>query len=105
VVPQIDDNLLTPYIYTSTSAIHRGWFGVPTIKDALPYLGSIDIILVPGLAFTKNGKRLGRGQGYYDTFLAQYPHAKKIGLGFTCQLVDELPVSDHDIVLDEIILS
>jgi 5-formyltetrahydrofolate cyclo-ligase len=57
----------------------------------------IDLILVPGLAFTRDGQRLGRGGGFYDRFLAQLPaRTLKIGVCFDLQLVESIPVEAHD---------
>ena len=57
----------------------------------------IDAILVPGLAFTKQGHRLGRGGGFYDRYLAQLPATTlKIGVCFAVQLVEALPSEPHD---------
>ncbi len=64
----------------------------------------IDLILVPGLAFTSGGFRLGRGAGYYDRFLSTPGLvAGKIGIGFAFQLVPEIPVESHDMRLDGVI--
>jgi len=57
----------------------------------------IDLILIPGLAFTRDGQRLGRGGGHYDRYLASLPaRAMKLGVCFQCQLVESLPVEAHD---------
>jgi 5-formyltetrahydrofolate cyclo-ligase len=57
----------------------------------------IDVILVPGLAFTRLGQRLGRGGGYYDRYLASLPaKTLKIGVCFGFQIVDALPTESHD---------
>ncbi len=57
----------------------------------------IGAILVPGLAFTKRGHRLGRGGGYYDRYLAALPATtRKIGVCFAMQLVETLPIEAHD---------
>lgn len=64
----------------------------------------IDLVLVPGLAFDKNGYRVGYGGGYYDTFFSQTnDKAIKIGLAFDLQLVDENPIDKFDIPVDYII--
>jgi len=72
--------------------------------------GGLDVILVPGVAFTKSGLRLGNGKGYYDSYLNKFfPHQSSsahhkspflIGLAFTQQIVDQLPTEAHDIKLD-----
>ena len=64
----------------------------------------IGLILVPGLAFTRAGQRLGRGGGYYDRFLASLPATTvKLGVCFDLQLVAELPVEPHDQRVDAIV--
>ena len=57
----------------------------------------LDAILVPGVAFTRDGRRLGRGGGYYDRLLARCPaHVVRIGVCFECQILDALPLEAHD---------
>jgi 5-formyltetrahydrofolate cyclo-ligase len=57
----------------------------------------IDLILVPGLAFTRAGQRLGRGGGFYDRYLAALPtRAIKLGVCFQCQIEENLPLEAHD---------
>jgi 5-formyltetrahydrofolate cyclo-ligase len=61
----------------------------------------IDLVVVPGLAFDVAGRRLGRGGGYYDRFLAKLrPDAVKVGLVFDEQIVDEAPIEAWDITVD-----
>jgi 5-formyltetrahydrofolate cyclo-ligase len=63
-----------------------------------------DVVIVPGLAFTPHGDRLGHGGGWYDRFLAgRRPECRTIGVGFVEQIVDTLPVEDHDIRLDHVV--
>lgn len=61
----------------------------------------LDIILVPGRGFTAKGDRIGRGKGIYDQLLCD-TSAAKIGIGFICQRVAELPTEKHDVRLDEV---
>jgi len=59
---------------------------------------TIDVVIVPGTAFTEGGDRLGQGGGWYDRFLRTVrPDCVTIGVAFAPQLVDELPVEPHDI--------
>lgn len=64
---------------------------------------SFDLVIVPGLAFTKDGKRLGFGGGYYDRFLPTF-FGKTIALAFNEQLVNDLPTEPHDYKVQKIIL-
>ncbi len=64
----------------------------------------IDLVVVPGVAFTRYGYRLGYGGGYYDRFLAQEaPGAVAIGLAFEVQMAECLPVESHDRPVDMVI--
>ena len=56
----------------------------------------LDLIIVPGVAFDRDGNRLGRGKGFYDRFLAQ-TYAKTIAVCFDCQLVEHIPTEPHDL--------
>jgi len=60
----------------------------------------IDLVVVPGLGFSASGYRIGRGMGFYDRFLAQPEFlGVSCGLGFEEQIVEQLPVLDHDMPL------
>lgn len=60
----------------------------------------IDLVIVPGLGFTNTGHRIGRGMGFYDRFLAQSDFlGVSCGLAFSEQIIEALPVLDHDIPL------
>ena len=63
---------------------------------------SIDLAIIPGMAFALNGKRLGRGRGYYDRLLAKIPTTYKLGLCFPFQILDAIPSDDHDVPMDEV---
>lgn len=71
--------------------------------------GGLDLMLIPGRAFTSSGYRLGRGKGYYDVYLKQYRsvYASKslytMGLAFNEQIVPELPLEEHDEPVDTVI--
>ncbi|WP_229436914.1 MULTISPECIES: 5-formyltetrahydrofolate cyclo-ligase [Neisseria] len=63
----------------------------------------LDILLVPIVGIDKRGYRLGQAGGFYDASLAQMKyrlHTQTLGVGFGCQLIDELPIEPHDIALD-----
>jgi 5-formyltetrahydrofolate cyclo-ligase len=62
----------------------------------------LDAVLVPGLAFDLLGTRLGRGAGFYDTFLRDKPHIFKVGVCYSGQIVDGLPRERHDVRMDAI---
>lgn len=64
----------------------------------------IELFFIPGLAFDRQGNRLGRGGGYYDRYLSTVrPDAAKIGLAFQLQIAEALPVAPHDIKVDAVL--
>lgn len=64
----------------------------------------LDLIMVPGVAFDRNGGRTGHGKGYYDKLLE---HARAdtplVALAFECQMFPEIPCEDHDIYMDKVV--
>lgn len=78
----------------------RGQFGIvePLGEPIDP--ATIDLVVVPGVAFTADGWRLGHGRAYYDRFLPGATRAFTVGACFTEQVVDRLPVDGHDVRLD-----
>jgi 5-formyltetrahydrofolate cyclo-ligase len=74
----------------------------PPLAPEVP-LSGIPCFVLPGVGFSRDGLRLGRGAGYYDTTLAEVPGALRIGLAFDLQLRAELPREPHDVALDAIV--
>ena len=77
------------------SDLERGPFGVaqPVSRAEEVYP---DVAMLPLLAFTPDGDRLGQGGGHYDQWLAAHPDTVPVGLGWDCQCLDSLPVEPHD---------
>ncbi|UII54864.1 5-formyltetrahydrofolate cyclo-ligase [Cytobacillus spongiae] len=90
---------------TSFNELESVYFGLlePIEKFTVEYAANeIDLMIVPGIAFSRSGFRLGFGGGYYDRYLENYDGIT-ISLAFSCQLVDELPIESHDQSVSKII--
>lgn len=89
-----------------TGALRPGRYGLLEPVDGVPVPPeAFDAVLVPGLLFTQSGDRLGYGGGYYDRFLARVDkEVARIAIGYTWQLVEDLPVADHDIPMTHLAL-
>ena len=85
--------------------LRRGPMGIREPVDAdIVEPKEVSAWIIPGLAFTRGGKRLGYGGGWYDRFLASAPKdAAKIGVAYSCQIVDDFPVEPHDIPLTDVV--
>lgn len=104
VVPKVswDQRRMLPVEISSlTTSMTTSGPGVrePVAGQPIP-VGFIDLVIVPGLGFSSDGHRIGRGMGFYDRFLAQPEFlGVSCGLAFDEQIVPELPVLDHDMPL------
>ena len=103
LVPRVEGDVMRFYDY-DPAQMERGAFGIAEPQaDAPADPAEIDFILVPGTAFTSGGARMGRGRGYYDKYMSQAGfRAYKAGVCYPHQLVDELPVEPHDILVDTV---
>ncbi len=76
----------------------RAEAGTEGIRDGF------DLIVVPGMAFDENGRRLGMGYGYYDRFLSLLSgKTPVVGLAFSSQMVPEVPVESWDVPVDVVV--
>lgn len=84
-----------------TVDIVPGHFGIREGANHCPRvaLNRLDLALVPGVAFDLQGRRLGRGKGFYDRLLPAV-RGTRCGVGFDVQLVPEVPVETHDVLLN-----
>ena len=74
------------------------------LPEADPDPALVDVVVVPGVAFTRDGHRLGQGGGWYDRFLPQLrPACTTIGVCFREQVVDAVPVEPHDVAIDLVV--
>lgn len=103
VLPRVDGEDLQLWRVESWNEIEAGHFGIlePTAqlpKERLVVPSTVDLIVVPGLAFDERGGRLGYGKGHYDRLLPLLrPEVPRIGLCFEEQIVEEVPMEDHDV--------
>jgi 5-formyltetrahydrofolate cyclo-ligase len=88
-VPELVDVLMT-----------GGNNGPESVGNNVPF----DFILVPGVAFSPNGYRLGRGKGYYDKFLSKYSNLFTVGVCFREQFYLDIPTEPHDIPMHKVIV-
>ena len=106
LLPVVHEEKMYVKVFTTEKQLKCGALNILEPQgEVFTALSSIDLILVPGLAFDAYGHRCGRGKGYYDRFLSQPKvKAKTIGVGFDFQCLPIVPTDEHDIVLDDLIL-
>lgn len=104
LLPVVDGDLLKIRQYSGKSAMKPGeQFNIPEPNGPdFDNTSSIDLIIVPGMAFDSQCNRLGRGRGFYDKLLSS-ANAYKIGICFNYQYVNEVPIEEHDFKMELII--
>ena len=88
------------------SQIAPGHYGIREPNTQLVAIQQViqtSVWLVPGLAFTASGVRLGRGAGHYDRLFAKFPQGKRIGIAWEMQLLPEIPQEPWDLPMDYIV--
>lgn len=105
--PRVEENDLVFYQVRDFGEMQRGSFGVmepDPVRCARVDAGELDVILVPGMAFDPEGRRLGRGRGFYDRLLEQLPQrVRRWGVCFQTQMVTVVPVEAHDARVDRVV--
>ena len=101
----LDDGTLKWSALQSLDDLGPGAFGVPEPRPKQRRLvepASDALVIVPCVAFTPSGDRLGHGGGYFDRFLAHHA-GTTVGLAFETQKIESLPIEEHDIPLDVVL--
>ena len=103
-VPKVYDDEMRFIYLTDMSQVDKGYSGIPEpIADAPVANDPEALVLMPGLAFDKEGHRIGYGGGFYDKFLAAEPHHPTVALCYAFQMVEQIPVDDYDIPVDRVL--
>lgn len=106
LLPCVDGDDLRLRQYTGPDCMQAGeQFGIgePTGEE-FTSLDSIEMIMVPGVAFDRKNNRMGRGRGFYDRMLKSTPNAYKVGVAFNFQLFDQIPVEPFDVAMNQVIV-
>ena len=98
-----ETGVITPVIFAPDAQFEKGGFSVSEPKNPqIADKSQIDTVIVPGIAFGRDGSRVGFGKGCYDMFLKEM-NVIKVGFCYDFQLCNSIPSSEHDIKMDYII--
>lgn len=95
-LPKIDNGMLVFYNVKKFEDLEEGEFGIMEPKQNCPVVTKFDIILVPAVAMTRKGQRLGYGRGFYDRFLAG-KNITSVALTYSRLIVKNIPRSNTDV--------
>ncbi len=105
-LPRVEGSQISFYKISSlVNDLEKGYSGILEPKEILSKANydSIELALIPGLAFDRLGSRLGYGKGFYDRYLREYPDIIKVGLAFKEQVLEKVPIEEQDEKMDYII--
>lgn len=102
--PRVENEELVFVSVAGSESLQAGRFGVAEpVGNELVQTEEINLMLVPGVGFDRNGYRIGYGRGFYDRATRRRRPQQMIGLAYSFQLVEDLPAEDHDVRLDKLI--
>ena len=101
-LPRVEKNDLVFKKISSLTDLEPGNFGVMEPKEKCKTIKNIDVILVPSIALTREGYRLGYGFGFYDRYL-HGGKSMKIGLSYAKNVLKLFPTDSHDVKMDCIV--
>lgn len=97
-VPKIlVNNLMEFYYINSLKELEEGHYGILEPLPVKKAPGICALVVMPGVAFDKQGGRIGYGKGYYDAYLKHHPSLRRIALAFEMQCMEHLPREAHDV--------
>ena len=100
-VPKVYGDEMKFIYLTDLDQVADGYAGIPEpIADGPVADDPTALVLMPGIAFNKEGHRIGYGGGFYDKFLAREPNHPTIALCYGFQVVEELPTEEFDVPVD-----
>ena len=103
-VPKVYGDEMKFIYLTDLSKVETGYAGIPEPVEDEPVADDpTALVLMPGLAFDKEGHRIGYGGGFYDKFLAKEPNHPTLALCYGFQMVSELPTEEFDIPVDVVL--
>lgn len=103
LLPVVQDDKLVLKVFTDSKDLKLSAYGIPEpVGEEFLDFDQIDLAIVPGMVFDRNLNRIGRGKGYYDRLLPKLS-AYIMGICYSFQLKDEIPVEAHDISMNCVI--
>jgi len=111
LVPYCEENMLKLFPLSRMDELAEGTMRILEPRAELRResgrqveIGEVDLVVAPGVAFDREGGRIGHGKGYYDRLLADArSDTLLVGLAFECQMVPEVPTGPDDILLDRVV--
>jgi len=105
-VPKVHGEIMKFYLITSYEDLEPGCFGIREPKEVCKVIEEMpdkSLVIMPGVAFDREGNRIGYGKGYYDKYFSAYPETYKIAIAFEVQVVSKILADEFDVKADCVI--
>lgn len=103
-LPKTSENMMGFFKFNHDTALSAGTYGVlEPVSDEKLEPDAETLVLMPGVAFSPDGGRVGYGGGYYDKYLNKWDICKTAAVCFSFQILEELPMEEHDVKPDIIV--
>lgn len=96
-VPKIMGNHMEFFYIQNFGELSQGVWGISEPDTEIVACGLAPLVIMPGAAFDFERHRIGYGKGYYDRYLAKHPNCQTMALAFELQMLENIPVDEHDI--------
>ena len=103
LLPRMDGTTIGFAYVSDLDSLTAGAWGFRAPPENSPLVTPV-IAIIPGIAFGRDGSRLGRGAGHYDRFLSTHPQVLRIGVGFSTTLRDSVPHGPLDMQMDIVVV-
>ena len=103
-VPKVYGDTMKFIYLTDLNRVEKGYAGIPEPMDDEPIADDpTALVLMPGLAFDREGHRIGYGGGFYDKFLAEEPNHPTVALCYEFQMLEKLETEEFDVPVDRVL--
>lgn len=102
-VPKVEGNEMHFYEIEDRTDVREGYRGIPEPCTDKRIEEEHAFMVVPGVVFSQDRRRIGYGKGFYDRYLHRFPQIYTCAAAYECQVVEQLPYEEHDVTIRELI--
>lgn len=104
LLPVVENDQMQYHLFSKGDTLIKSTLQILEPKENPIKEDTLDLIIVPALAVTKKGKRIGYGKGYFDQFIQKNPHIQTLAAVFDFQVLEDIPTESHDQNIQELII-
>lgn len=102
-IPKVEGDEMHFYEIKDRTDVRSGYRGIPEPCTHNLVENEHAFMVVPGVAFSEDRRRIGYGKGFYDRYLHRFPEIYTCAAAYECQVLEQLPYEEHDVAINELI--